>query len=122
MILEHNFGEIFIAPFDVYLDEDSNVVQPNILFISSERSHIVKEDAVHGVPDLILEILSHSYEEYDLIKKKELYEKFGVKEYWVINPDTKESTGFFLKDRKYSSPENLKASIRSALLNHEFYF
>ena len=115
-------GKVFISPCDVYLDEHLNAVQPDIFYVSKEKLPIVKPDAVHGVPDLIIEILSPSNEKYDLVKKKELYEKFGVKEYWVVNPDTKESVGFFLKDGKYSLPENLTAYIKSSLLNHEFHF
>jgi Uma2 family endonuclease len=90
--------------------------------VSQARASIIKPDAVHGVPDLVVEILSSSNEKYDLIKKRELYEKFGVKEYWVINPDSKESTGFFPKDGKYDSPLTDRACIKSLLLNHEFHF
>lgn len=115
-------GRVFIAPCDVFLDEHSNAVQPDILFVSQPRTSIIKPDAVYGVPDLIVEILSSNNEKYDMVKKKELYEKFGVKEYWVINPDSKESTGFFLKDRKYDSPLTYQACIKSTLLNHEFHF
>ena len=115
-------GRVFIAPCDVFLDEHSNAVHPDILFVLQARASIIKPDAVHGVPDLIVEILSSSNEKYDLIKKRELYEKFGVKEYWAINPDSKESTGFFLKDGKYDSPLTYQACIKSLLLNHEFHF
>ncbi|HEX5171618.1 MAG TPA: Uma2 family endonuclease [Cyclobacteriaceae bacterium] len=115
-------GESFSGPFDVYLDEHENAVQPDVLFVSKENLSIVKPDAIHGAPDLIIEILSPSNEQYDLIKKKELYEKFGVKEYWVINPDSKESIGFFLKDGKYASSEKHQSYIKSPLLNDEFHF
>lgn len=119
---QHHLGEVFLGPLDVYLDEEKNVVQPNIFFVSSENDLTGKDDFIHGVPDLIIEILSPGFEEYDLVRKKELYEKFGVKEYWVINPDSKESSGFFLKDGKYDSPLTYQACIKSLLLNHEFHF
>jgi len=115
-------GEVFSAPLDVFLDEHSNAVQPDLLFILTEKLSIAKEDAVHGVPDLVIEILSSSNEKYDLTRKKELYEKFGVKEYWMINPDSKESTGFFLKDGLFDEPLKYQASVKSLLLNHEFHF
>jgi Uma2 family endonuclease len=115
-------GEIFSAPFDVFLDEYANAVQPDLMFISKEKLSIVKDDGVHGVPDLIVEMLSPSNEKYDLVKKRDLYEKFRVKEYWVINPDTKESFGFFLKDGKYNGPEMHQAQVKSLLLNHDFHF
>src|SRR5688572_26467725 len=56
---ENNLGELFVAPFDVYLDETANAVQPDIFFISKAKVDIVdNEGYVHGVPDLIIEILS----------------------------------------------------------------
>jgi len=120
--IHDQLGELFIGPFDVYLDEDRNVVQPNIIYVASMNNSIIKPDAIHGVPDLIVEILSPNNEKYDLIKKKELYEKFRVKEYWVINPDSKDSIGFFLKDGRYDAPQSMQGSIKSTLLNHEFSF
>ena len=55
-----------------------------------------------SMPDMLLEILSPGNPQHDLVRRKSLYEKFCVKEYWIINPDTKETSGFLLKDGKYS--------------------
>jgi len=65
----HDLGSVFIAPFDVYLDEEKNLVQPDILFILKENAPIV-QGHVHGSPDLIIEILSPSNQKRDLITKK----------------------------------------------------
>jgi len=81
---QHDLGEVFAAPFDVYLDEKKNLVQPDLLFILKENAHIV-QGHVHGSPDLIIEILSPSNKKRDLVTKKSLYEKFSVKEYWIID-------------------------------------
>ena len=78
-------GRIFYAPCDVILSE-TNVVQPDILFISNERSAIITEKNISAAPDLVIEIISPSSAYYDLIEKKELYEKYGVKEYWLVDP------------------------------------
>lgn len=86
-------GEVRFAPVDIYLDDD-NVLQPDIIYISNERKHIIKKDGLHGAPDLIIEILSPSTAHYDTQIKKDIYEKHGVREYWIINPETKEATGF----------------------------
>ncbi len=51
---ENQLGEIFVAPFDVYLDEHANAVQPDIIFVSKKNEGIVK-DHIHGVPDLLIE-------------------------------------------------------------------
>lgn len=120
---EKTGGEIFFAPFDVFLDEHANAVQPDIIFVSGQNRLIVKEDAIHGTPDLLIEILPPGNIEHDLVRKKALYEKMGVLEFWIITPDTKETVGFFLKDGKYSESGRYVGVIRSAILdNTEFVF
>ncbi|WP_457566173.1 Uma2 family endonuclease [Caldithrix abyssi] len=54
-----------------------------------------------GAPDLIIEILSPSSAYYDLVEKKELYEQFGVKEYWIVDPKKQRIEVFVLKDKKF---------------------
>ena len=78
-------GKMLCAPTDVKLS-DSNVVQPDIIFISQDNSYIIRENNVDGAPDLIIEILSPGTAYYDLIEKKEIYESFEVKEYWIVDP------------------------------------
>ena len=78
-------GELFHAPIDVVLSE-TNVVQPDILFITNENSGIITEKNISGAPDLIVEILSPSTAYYDIVEKKEIYEKYGVREYWIVDP------------------------------------
>src|SRR6478736_646183 len=76
-VKQHKLGEIFIAACDIYLDEHSNAVQPDIIFISSEKSETVKESGIHGIPDILIEVLSPGISEHDTVVKKELYRKFG---------------------------------------------
>lgn len=121
-IEENKLGEIFISPFDVYLDEISNAVQPDLIFVSAGNSGVVGEAAIHGVPDLLLEVLSPGNRQHDLTVKKKLYEKFGVKEYWIIDPGSNESFGFALRDGHYVDCGNLAGKIKSALLKGEFSF
>lgn len=116
-------GEVFFSPYDVYLDEHANAVQPDIVFVSAENKSIIKEDAIHGIPDMLLEVLSPSNSDHDLISKKDLYEKFGVPEYWIVNPETKETVGFFLKEGKYRESGRYVGKICSVILdNTEFVF
>jgi Uma2 family endonuclease len=122
LLKSNNLGQVFVAPFDVFLDEHSNAVQPDILFVARERLSIIKPDAVHGTPDLIIEVLSPGNAKHDREHKKALYEKFGVKEYWVIDSDTKESTGFFLKGERFESAGDCVGQIYSNLLNQTFTF
>ena len=80
-------GEVVCAPMDVYFTE-TDTVQPDILFISTERMHIVEDRYVRGAPDLVVEILSPSTSGLDLGTKMELYALHGVPHYWIIDPDT----------------------------------
>jgi len=116
-----NAGEVYLAPFDVYLDEYSNAVQPDIVFVSKENLSIIK-DHIHGVPDLMIEILSPGNKKYDQEKKKELYERFGVQEYWIIDPSTNEATGYTLKSGNYVLLFKAFGKIQSRLLNKSFSF
>jgi len=83
---KHSLGEVYSAPFDVYFDEET-VVEPDILFISKQRLHIVDESKVNGAPDLVVEIISPSSDTRDRGFKFKLYAEKGVKEYWLPNPD-----------------------------------
>ena len=87
-------------PYDVYFD-DENVVQPDILFISKERLNIIGEKNLQGAPDLVIEILSESNAYRDLIQKKKLYARHGVKEYWIVVPGEKTIDINILKDKTY---------------------
>lgn len=78
-------GLVLVAPMDVYLDED-NIIQPDVIFVSNERLSIVKKQRIEGVPNLLIEILSPSTSKNDKIRKKSVYERFGVDEYWIVDP------------------------------------
>jgi Uma2 family endonuclease len=82
---KHHLGEVLEAPTDVVLSE-IDVVQPDVLFISHERSGILGKKNVQGAPDLIVEILSESNRKLDEVTKRKLYERHGVREYWVVDP------------------------------------
>ncbi len=84
----NHLGKVFLAPCDVVLCEIT-VVQPDLLFVSSERCGILTDANVQGAPDLVVEILSPSTRERDLGIKRNLYAKYGVREYWIVNPDAK---------------------------------
>jgi Uma2 family endonuclease len=93
-------GEILLAPMDVHFDEE-NIVQPDIIFIANENLHIIRDGFVFGVPDLLVEILSDSTGRRDKTIKKSLYEKHGVKEYWLADPIYRTVDQFVLESGKY---------------------
>lgn len=79
-------GRVFTAPFDVVLS-DSTVVEPDLLFIAREHLDRLTDDNVRGAPDLVVEILSEGSRRRDEIVKRDLYDHFGVSEYWVVDPE-----------------------------------
>ena len=99
-VTENNLGEVFYAPCDVYLD-DENVVQPDILFISKERLDIIGDKNIQSAPDIVIEIISENSVYRDMVQKKRLYARFGVKEYWIVIPEEKEVEVYILKDEAY---------------------
>src|ERR1017187_854741 len=82
---QHKIGRAVTSPVDVILD-DHNAYQPDVIFIRTERLHIVKRGRVYGAPDLVMEVLSPSTAEYDLNEKKATFERSGVREYWIVDP------------------------------------
>ena len=90
-------GQVFFAPYDVVLSE-TDVVQPDLLFISNERSYIITPANARGAPDLAVEILSPSTAERDRTFKRALYARYGVSEYWLVDPDTRTVTVLLLDD------------------------
>ena len=99
-VIENDLGEVFDAPCDVYLD-DENVVQPDILFISRERLDIIGEKNIRSAPDLVIEIISENSAYRDMVQKRRLYEKFGVKEYWIVIPKEGLVEIYTLKDNLF---------------------
>lgn len=121
--IEQGFGgEIFVAPCDVYLDEELNAVQPDVLFISKEKSNTILEDGIHGVPDFIVEVLSPSNSKNDLEIKKELYERFQVKEYWIVDPLQKTAIGYSLQRGKFTLLQSSTGCIYSVYFGHIFKY
>jgi len=87
-ITQHALGSLYWAPFDVILSEDT-VLQPDILFVGKERSDAIAEEGIRGAPDLVVEVLSPATAKRDRTYKKALYARYGVKEYWLVDPATK---------------------------------
>jgi Uma2 family endonuclease len=83
---EHPLGRIFFAPLDVILSR-FDVVEPDLLYVSNERAPDVLGQYVTGAPDLVIEIGSPSTRRRDETIKRRLYERSGVVEYWIVDPD-----------------------------------
>jgi len=111
---QHGLGLVLTAPCDVVLS-DENVVQPDIVFVSAARAAIVTEDNIQGAPDLIIEILSESSRKKDEVTKRKLYERFGVLEYWLVDPELEIVKIFKLAQQKYGRALELSKESNDVL-------
>jgi Uma2 family endonuclease len=110
-----HLGEFRIAPFDVYFS-NQNILQPDILFVSNKNLQKINKDGLKGAPDLVIEILSPSTSQIDYEEKKSVYERFGVQEYFIVEPNTKSVDSFFLKNNEYEMKEVFTGKINSEIL------
>jgi len=85
-VQRHSLGKLYVAPLDTIMDEHT-IVQPDILFVSRERVAEVVKEWIEGAPDLAVEVLSPSTFHKDLRRKMHVYSQFGVKEYWIVDPE-----------------------------------
>jgi Uma2 family endonuclease len=82
---EHG-GEVFPAPTDVFFS-DTNVVEPDVLFVRAENIERIEKSFIRSAPDLVVEVSSPSTRRLELVRKRELYERFEVPEYWYIDTE-----------------------------------
>jgi len=94
------------------------VVQPDLLFISKERLNIIEKRGVFGPPDLVVEIISPSTALFDATTKRDIYERFGIREYWLVSPEEKMVEVFTLEEGRYKifSQARQAGKIQSWLL------
>ena len=79
-------GEVFVAPFDVVLS-DHDVVEPDLLVVLADQAGILTDQNVRGAPAIVVEIVSPGTRRRDETLKRRLYERAGVREYWIVDPD-----------------------------------
>ena len=111
-------GLFLSAPIDVEFD-DGNIFQPDLIYISESRKAAIVKDKIEGAPDLVVEILSPSNAYYDLRQKKDLYEKYGVAEYIIIDPLQLSVEIYVLKEALYVLNQKVKqpGTFHSTVLN-----
>ncbi|HVR97759.1 MAG TPA: Uma2 family endonuclease [Thermoanaerobaculia bacterium] len=107
-------GKLYYAPVDILLAEH-NILQPDLVFISNERLRIIGEDNVEGAPDLVIEILSDSTRRRDEGAKRRLYERYGVLEYWLIDPKRRAVSVLRRAGAGFGTPEVLSAEAGDVL-------
>ena len=99
-VRENALGEVFDAPIDIILGRNV-VVQPDLVFVARHRAEIITERGVEGPPDLVVEILSPSTQDRDRGPKQQIYARYGVQHYWLLDPKAKTLTQLVLENNVY---------------------
>lgn len=109
-------GEVLGSMETVHLAE-CRKVKSDLVFVRGGREHIITEDAIEGVPDLIVEIVSSSTRRYDFGEKRKVYEEAGVEEIWLVDFERKQLTVYRKVGRTYRSETKSAGKIRSHVLD-----
>lgn len=113
-IKKNRLGQLFAAPTDVVLSA-LDVVQPDLVFIGAARASIITEANINGSPDLVIEILSETTRKTDEIIKRKLYERYGVKEYWIVDPELETVKVYRLIEQRYDRVAELRHETNDGL-------
>lgn len=117
-VLRTRIGSIFLSPLDVVLPS-GNVVQPDAFFLTNEETesaHAVNR--VHGTPSFLVEILSPGSIKHDTLTKRKLYERNGVREYWIVDPKAKTIAQMIRRDEHFELTELAEGdTIKSVVLD-----
>ena len=118
MAQSNDQGELLIVPLDVHFDEE-NIFQPDLFYIKEDRKKELIKEYIYGAPDLVIEIISPSTAYYDLRLKKDIYERYGVKEYIIIDPLQANAEVYALEGKHFQLRQKVGAPgvLKSILLN-----
>ena len=103
--------DVFLPEADEALDSTETVVQPDLVVVCDEAKLV--DEGVRGAPDFAVEIMSPSTAWRDQTEKRDLYERHGVREFWIINPETLEITAWTWEDGSFSLPR--AGSLRAGM-------
>jgi Uma2 family endonuclease len=121
-IKENNLGKVILSPFDVYLEDHNSAVQPDLMVLLNANLNKIGKDGLYGSPDIVIEILSQN-KAYDTKRKRALYEKAGVKEYFMIDPENKKTTLLTLNaSGVYEQTYEETGELNSAILSCKIKF
>jgi Uma2 family endonuclease len=111
----HSIGEVFLAPFDIVFSR-FDVVEPDLLYMSNERrAEILTPQHVRGAPDLVVEVGSPGTRRRDETIKKRLFERAGVSEYWIVDPDLDVVRVYRREGDVYARPRELSREAGDVL-------
>jgi Uma2 family endonuclease len=111
-VTSQRLGEIYTAPFDVILAE-TTIVQPDIIFVANERLTIFSDRGVDGAPTLAIEVLSPSTAHVDRGKKLQLYARYGIPYYWVVDAGRRSIDVYRLTQGAFGTPDAFSDELTS---------
>ncbi len=113
----HHLGQAFIAPYAMKLNPQRRGREPDVLFVSREREHLIERTFLNGAADLVVEIVSPESVERDSVQKFVEYETAGIREYWLIDY-TNQTAVFYQLDQEghYQAGEISDGVFRSSVL------
>jgi len=100
-VRSRGLGKVFVAPTDCILS-DVTVVQPDVLYIATDRLAIISERGIEGAPTLVVEVLSPSTAHLDRGRKMKLYAEHGVPYYWIVDPERRSIEAYALAGVEYA--------------------
>ena len=109
-IAEAKHGLVFLAPFDVQLDQHT-VIQPDLTIILNDRRSYLTKAKFDGVPSMVIEIISPSNPSHDRKLKRKLYEQTEIQEYWIVDPEQKKLEQLVLADGAYEVREAATSTV-----------
>lgn len=119
-VRQHALGTVLSSPVDVIFGEGDarEIVQPDVLYVSAARADIILVEEIRGAPDLVVEVLSPGTETRDRTYKKHLYGRYGVREYWIIDPVSETIEVYRSSGVKFDDPTTYHAddTLNSPLL------
>ena len=107
-VRDRRLGDVFFAPLDVVFTIH-DVVEPDLIFVSNARASILTAANLQGSPDLVVEVLSPSNRRYDEVRKRGLYERAEVSEYWIVDPEADTVKVYRREGQLFSRPALLSA-------------
>ena len=113
---QNKAGVLRIAPYDVHFSK-RNILQPDIIFIANNNLDKIEKTGFKGAPDIVIEILSPSTSHFDMEEKKSIYEQFEIKEYYIVEPNSKNVYTNIIQNREYKELDMGTRKINSRLLN-----
>lgn len=111
-VRSHGGGRVFVSPVDVRLSEH-DVVEPDVVFVASDRLDVIEEKFILGAPTLLVEVVSDP--RTDRVRKRDLYARAGVPVYWVVDPEADRVEVYRPEGSSYGKPAILEVGERLAL-------